>query len=139
MWHHLFFDQLHVRPNERSVLLIEPPLNPRVNRERLAQLLFETFHVPALYVALGAELVLFRTGRATGVVVDSGEVATYIVPISEGFAIPHAIRRVDVAGRDINRQLEQLLRKARRTPLPARLPLTLPAPPAVVAGHSLGE
>jgi hypothetical protein len=121
VWHHLFFDQLHVRPNERSVLLIEPPLNPRANRERLAQLLFETFHVPALYVALGAELVLFRTGRATGVVVDSGEVATYIVPISEGFAIPHAIRRVDVAGRDVNRQLEQLLRKARRTPLPARL------------------
>ena len=72
----------------------------------MAQLLFETFHVPALYVALIAELVLFRTGRATGVVVDSGEVATYIVPISEGFAIPHAIRRVDVAGRDVNRQFE---------------------------------
>ena len=84
VWNHLFYDRLRVQPEERAVLITEPPLNPKANRERLCQIMFDTFHVPAMYLHIGAVLALYQTGRTTGVVVDSGEGATHAVPIYEG-------------------------------------------------------
>jgi hypothetical protein len=92
-------------------LLTEAPLNPRRNREKSAEIFFETFNVPALFVSLQAVLSLYATGRTTGVVLDAGDGVTHAVPIYEGFAMPHSIMRVDVAGRDVTRYLRLLLRK----------------------------
>jgi len=94
------------------VLLTEPPLNPRTNRDTAAQILFETFNVPALYTSIQAVLSLYASGRTTGVVLDAGDGVSHAVPVYEGFAIPSSIRRIDVAGRDVTEHLQTLLRKS---------------------------
>lgn len=64
-------------------------MNPQRNRERAAEIFFETFNVPALHIQMQAVLSLYSSGRTTGVVVDSGDGVTHVVPIFEGFAIEH--------------------------------------------------
>lgn len=81
------------------MLLTEAPLNPRRHRERAAQILFETFNVPALFMSVQAVLALYASGRTTGIVLDSGDGVTHAVPVFEGFTMPHAVRRMDLAGR----------------------------------------
>ncbi|CAD6995526.1 unnamed protein product [Ceratitis capitata] len=96
---------------DHPVLLTEAPLNPRKNREKAAEYFFEGINVPALFVSMQAVLSLYATGRVTGVVLDSGDGVTHAVPIYEGFAMPHSIMRVDIAGRDVTRYLKTLIRK----------------------------
>lgn len=112
VWSYIYSkDQLSTFSEEHPVLLTEAPLNPRRNREKSAEFFFETFNVPALFLSMQAVLSLYATGRTTGVVLDSGDGVTHAVPIYEGFAMPHSIIRVDVAGRDVTRYLRLLLRK----------------------------
>lgn len=94
------------------MLLTEAPLNPRANRDTAAQILFETFNVPALYTSIQAVLSLYASGRTTGIVLDAGDGVSHAVPVYEGFAIPNSIRRIDVAGRDVTEELQRLLRKS---------------------------
>lgn len=97
---------------QHPVLLTEPPLNPRSNRDTAAQILFETFNVPALYTSIQAVLSLYASGRTTGIVLDAGDGVSHAVPVYEGFAMPSSIRRIDVAGRDVTEYMQTLLRKA---------------------------
>lgn len=112
IWHHVYSkNQLNSNSEEHPVLLTEAPLNPRKNREKAAEIFFETFNVPALYISMQAVLSLYSTGRTTGVVLDSGDGVTHSVPIFEGFALPHSVMRNDIAGREITKYLKLLLRK----------------------------
>lgn len=111
IWHYTFYTDLRVDPGEHPILLTEPPLNPRPNREKMCEIMFETFNVPALYIAMQAVLSLYASGRTTGLVCDSGTGVTHVVPIYEGFALTHAISRLDLAGRDITEYLMRLLRQ----------------------------
>ncbi|KAJ6653210.1 hypothetical protein lerEdw1_009996, partial [Lerista edwardsae] len=112
IWQYVYSkDQLQTFSEEHPVLLTEAPLNPSKNREKAAEVFFETFNVPALFISMQAVLSLYATGRTTGVVLDAGDGVTHAVPIYEGFAMPHSIMRVDIAGRDVSRYLRLLLRK----------------------------
>lgn len=111
IWRHLY-SEMKVVAEEHPVLLTEAPLNPRKNREKAAEIFFETFGSPALFVSPQAVLSLYASGRTTGVVLDSGDGVTHVVPVYEGFALPHAVMRSDVAGRDVTEHLALQLRRA---------------------------
>ncbi|KAI7265393.1 Actin-like, partial [Hortaea werneckii] len=111
IWQYIYTDELKTLSEEHPVLLTEAPLNPRQNRDTAAQILFETFNVPALYTSIQAVLSLYASGRTTGIVLDAGDGVSHAVPVYEGFAIPSSIRRIDVAGRDVTEHLQTLLRK----------------------------
>ena len=109
VWEHCFTNELRVDPSEHKVLLTEAPLNPKVNREKMTSLMFETFQVQGLYVAIQAVLSLYSNGRTTGLVCDSGDGVTHTVPVYEGFSIPHAVKKNYIAGRAITDHMANLL------------------------------
>jgi len=107
--HHTFYNELRIAPEEHPILISEAPLNTKAHREKLVQIMFETFSNPASYFAIQGVLDLYSSGRTTGVVLDIGEGVCQTVPIYEGYALSHAIRRIDFAGRDLTDYLMKLL------------------------------
>ncbi|KAM6116694.1 actin-1-like [Phoenicopterus ruber ruber] len=115
IWRHVYEYELRIKASERPVLLTEAPLNPLQNREKMTEIMFEGFMVPAMYVAVQATLALYASARITGIVMDSGDGVTHTVPIYEGYCLPHAVSRLDIAGRDITEYFMKLLLESGHT------------------------
>ncbi|KAG1771468.1 actin actin-like protein [Suillus occidentalis] len=111
LWDYTFDEKLKVDPRGRKVLLTEPPMNPKVNRQKMVQVMFEEYGFQGVYVAIQAVLTLYAQGLTTGVVVDSGDGVTHIVPVYDGFALPHLTRRLDIAGRDVTATVREIKEK----------------------------
>merc|ERR1712048_1478127 len=98
VWNHTFYNELRVNPSEcGGVLLTEAPRNPKANREKMVQIMFDTFEVTNTYVAIQAVMSLYAAGRTTGLVVDSGD------------GVSHAVEKMDIAGRVLTNYLQKLL------------------------------
>lgn len=103
----------------RIALQTEPPMNSPENREYTAEIMFETFNVPGLYIAVQAVLALAAswTSKAvenkvlTGTVIDSGDGVTHVIPVVEGYVIGSCIKHIPLAGKDITKYIQQELRE----------------------------
>eukprot|EP00035_Acanthoeca_spectabilis_P018409 m.391049 g.391049 ORF g.391049 m.391049 type:complete len:416 (-) comp16758_c2_seq2:2374-3621(-) len=109
IWHHVFYKELRVTPEEHPVLLTEAILNPKANREKMTQIMFETFNVPGLYIHSQPVLALMAADRTTGVVVECGHHVTQIVAVADGHLLPHTCERMDIGGHDLTLHLIKLL------------------------------
>jgi len=109
VWEHCYTNELRVEASEHNAMLTEAPLNPKENREKMCQIMFETFNVPGLYIAIQAVLSLYSAGKFTGIVCDSGDGVTHFVPIFDGYSLPHAVIRIDLAGRELTAFMKKIL------------------------------
>jgi len=109
VWDHTFYNGLRVEPTERPVHLTEAPKNPTKNRETMVEIFFDNFQVPAFYVSVQAVLSLYASARTTGLVYDSGDGVTHTVPVYDGFSLKHAVKRANLAGRDLTTYLADIL------------------------------
>lgn len=124
-WEHCIFKYLRCEPEDHYFLLTEPPLNAPENREYTAEIMFETFNVPGLYIAVQAVLALAASWTSknvkertlTGTVIDSGDGVTHVIPVAEGYVIGSSIKHIPLAGRDITAFVQQLMRE-RNEPIP---------------------
>lgn len=120
MWRYL-----RVNPEDHTVILTEPPLNPPEAREATAEIFFETFSVPGLYIGVQAVLALYAslatsatsaTQQLTGTVIDSGDGCTHVVPVVDGYVVGSAIKSIPIAGKDVSMFVQQLLRDRGEVP-----------------------
>eukprot|EP01084_Bolivina_argentea_P162922 283479_1 len=109
IWHHTFYEELRVAPEEHTVLLTQITGTPKVNTEKSIQIMFETFDIPAYSVADTAILTLYASGLTTGVAVESGYSVTQIVPCYEGVSLYSKTCRLDIGGAHVSKYLIQIL------------------------------
>ena len=111
----VIFRYLRAEPEDHYFLLTEPPLNTPENREYTAEIMFESFGVPGLYIAVQAVLALAASWVSkevgertlTGTVIDSGDGVTHVIPVAEGYVIGSCIKHIPIAGRDITYFVQQ--------------------------------
>ena len=135
-WHQSVYDYLKCDPQEHYFVLTEPPMNPPENREKIAEIFFETFNCEGLYIGVQAVFALIGCNKSlenegtqpideeqkkaikdlTGVVVDSGDGVTHIVPICDGYVLGSNIKHIPIAGRKITKFMEEMI-KDRNEPI----------------------
>ena len=107
--HSIFYDKLQINPAEYNALMIEPILSPKHHSTKIAEICFEKFDFNALFLAQDALCALYASGGNTGLSISSGHGVTTVVPIYEGYVLPHAAQKLDYAGGDISNFLKDKL------------------------------
>ncbi|KAI0984031.1 hypothetical protein GJ496_001881 [Pomphorhynchus laevis] len=117
-WEQCIFKYMHSEPEDHVFLLTEAPMNTPENRETMAEIMFESFNVRGLYIAVQAVLALAAswlsssgTRTLTGTVVDSGDGITNVIPVVEGYVIGSHIKQIPVSGRDVTHFIQTLIRE----------------------------
>ena len=109
LMHYLLYREMKVVPEEVSILITESPRTSRENREKLTEILFETFNVKRLHIANSSMVGLFSYGKTSGLIVDSGFNITSTVPIYEGYPLSHASIRINIGGEDLSKNLLSMI------------------------------
>lgn len=98
IWDHAFRERLLIDPKEHPILLAEPSSNSQQQRERAAELMFESHKVPALFLAKNAVLTSFASGRPTSLVVDCGGGSTTVAAVHDGYVLQKAVVSSPIGG-----------------------------------------
>ncbi|XP_070618169.1 actin, cytoplasmic type 5-like [Erythrolamprus reginae] len=109
IWHHVFHNELQVAPEERPVLLTERPVNLESDREKMTQIMFESFNVSSFYLAIQAALSLYASGRTTGVALDVKNNWMDLFPVYEGHLVRSARFSLDLGGENLTDSLLRML------------------------------
>jgi actin-related protein len=110
LWQHIFEKELNLDPKNMNILLTDSPMNTKEKKQKIAEIMFEKFKVESLAIMNTSVLSLFSTGKTSGIVAEVGEGVSYTVPIFEGYALPHAIHKLDIAGQDITNEMIRSLK-----------------------------
>ena len=111
IWIHTFQNELRVNSDERNILIDDNPGAPKINREKITQIMFENFNVQGLFICVQPMLSLYSVGKSTGLIIDSGEDSTNIVPIIEGYSFPYSITKSLFGGKNITKFLVEKLKE----------------------------
>ncbi|CAG7734518.1 unnamed protein product [Allacma fusca] len=106
---YVYKHSLHAESEFHPLLMSEPPWNPRNKREKLTEIFFEKYQVPAFFLAKTAVLAAFANGRSTGVVVDSGATHTSAIPVHDGYVLSQGIVKSPLGGDFITSQCKNYL------------------------------
>ncbi|XP_039107555.1 actin-like protein 9 [Hyaena hyaena] len=109
IWRHLLEHDLRAPPRDHPLLFSDPPFSPGTNREKLVEVAFESLRCPAMYVASQSVLSVYAHGRVSGLVVDTGHGVTCAAPVFQGYGLPHAVERLDLAGAHLTAFLAEVL------------------------------
>ncbi|RMZ52466.1 hypothetical protein APUTEX25_000045 [Auxenochlorella protothecoides] len=131
LWLDVTYRRLHVYTSDQPVILTEPPQNSPESREQAAEVMFESLDVPALHIGVQAQLALYadyaarqamgsQTSSAslTGLVVESGEGCTHVIPLVDGFLLASGTRSMPLGGAQLTRHIQALMRKGAAPPPP---------------------
>ncbi|KAJ3338327.1 Actin-like 6A [Gonapodya sp. JEL0774] len=108
---HALYDLLRANPAEHPLLFSEPVWNTRDLREKVTELMFEAYNVPAFFLVKDAVLTAFAHGKTTALVVNSGATTTNVVPVYEGYAIKKALTKQPIGGDFLSHQGRLLLQE----------------------------
>lgn len=111
IWQHCYLEQMKIDSNEHPLLTPFYPDDSKIEKENTAMVFFETFSVPGYCCMPGAVLALYGSGKTTGLVIDSGEDVTSVVPVADGYQLPYCHVMQEFGGRDVTAHLARLLGK----------------------------
>ena len=112
IWDHTFSRELKVPQEERNILTSDSPLSPKINREKITQIMFEKFNVQGLFICIRPILSLYCVGKTSALVLESGDDVTQIVPINEGYYFPYSITKSNLGGKLVTNFLMDKLKQS---------------------------
>uniref|UniRef100_A0A8C7GQP8 Actin-like 6A n=1 Tax=Oncorhynchus kisutch TaxID=8019 RepID=A0A8C7GQP8_ONCKI len=98
-------------PSMHPVLMSEASWNTRAKREKLTELMFEHYNIPAFFLCKTAVLSSFANGRSTGLVLDSGATHTTAIPVHDGYVLQQGIVKSPLAGDFMSMQCRELFQE----------------------------
>ncbi|XP_065337100.1 actin-related protein 10 [Cloeon dipterum] len=107
--HILFFKYLLVTPKDRKVVIVESLLNPSLERDTLAQVLFSYYELSSVCMVPSHMVSLYTLAVPTALVLDIGYKEAVLIPVVENTPVLHAYQALALAGEAVELNLRKLL------------------------------
>lgn len=109
LYNHIFQNELAINPQEHSMILTESFSVPNKARSLIAEIMFETYQIPAIYFGIQGLMSLYASGRTTGTTVDAGEGISHTIPIYEGYPLIDAVYSFEISGKEVTDYFMKLI------------------------------